>query len=172
MSAFVPARALRRRPLSSHARTRAPLTRPPAQAKAGKKGAAHAPSNTWDWEFQRERILRPLAGALEADLLVLFRGRPVEEPFLSLFVAALSAVAESAQALKNKAVRSAISDMVGSVAVRCAAAAPPTTPPSPHLPPRHGQVVIVSTALLHLLNKHEHLPARPPRAPRRRRRRR
>jgi hypothetical protein len=54
------------------------------QAKGGKKASKASPAE-WDWEFQRERIVRPLAAALDANLLVLWRGRPVEESFLTLY---------------------------------------------------------------------------------------
>ena len=54
------------------------------QAKGGKK-ASKAVAAEWDWEFQRERIVRPLAAALDANLLVLWRGRAVEESFLTLY---------------------------------------------------------------------------------------
>ena len=54
------------------------------QAKGGKKASKASPAE-WDWDFQRERIVRPLAAALDANLLVLWRGRPVEESFLTLY---------------------------------------------------------------------------------------
>jgi hypothetical protein len=54
----------------------------PFQRRApSKKNAA----SSWDWDFQRPRVIRPLAGALEADLKELYRMDQPEEHLLNLF---------------------------------------------------------------------------------------
>jgi condensin complex subunit 1 len=75
----------------------------------------------------------------------------------------MGALLENPAALKSKGVKAALSDIVVAVAVKCAPLIS-----APHLCAgvltqwlchrRHGQLVTVTTALLHLLNKHEHLP--------------
>lgn len=106
------------------------------QAKAGKK------AGDVGWEACRERGARSLAAALSSDLAPLWRGRPLPAPFLALFTAAAAALAGSPAAMKAKGVRAAAGELFGVAALR------------------YDQVELVTEALLQLLHKHEHLPAR------------
>ena len=65
-------------------------------------------------------MARTLSSALASDVSGLWRGRPVEEPFLALFTAAAAALAESPAAMKNKQVKAAAGEMFAAVALRCA----------------------------------------------------
>lgn len=108
------------------------------------------------------RLAATLEGAGCADLHVLFRGRAVEELFLNLYVAVVSASADAPAAVKNKAVKAALGELVGAVAVRCARRHSMRSGHSCGMMRRYNQLVPVSTALLQLLNKHETLAVRTP----------
>lgn len=108
----------------------------------GKKKAGSAKSKLveWQWEEQRERIVHVMAGALDIDLWQVFRPKQPEEDFLLLFVRLGSMCLENPAALKSKVTKRAAFEMMGSCALKW------------------GQLEQVTTALIHLLNKCEHLP--------------
>ena len=110
-----------------------------AQKKAA-KGKKAAPLIEWKWEEQRERVMHTMSGVLDADLWNLFRPRQPSEAFLGLFVRLACLAMESQPALRSKITRGASFDMLGACALKW------------------GQLDTVVTALVHLLNKHEHLP--------------
>jgi condensin complex subunit 1 len=70
-----------------------------------------------------------------------FNLRPCTEAFLGLFQRMACLALESPGALRSKITKGAAFSMLGSVALKW------------------GQLDNVTTALVHLLNKHEHLPA-------------
>lgn len=113
--------------------------------KADKKAAAKSGKKTgqlveWKWEEQRERVMHTMSGVLDADLWNLFRPRQPSEAFLGLFTRLACAAMESQGALRSKITKGAAFDMLGACALKW------------------GQLDNVTTALVHLLNKHEHLP--------------
>ena len=121
----------------------AAATAAPGAGKADKKGKgkkASAPLVEWKWEEQRERVMHVMAGVLDVDLWNLFRPRQPSEQFLGLFTKLACLAMESQPALRSKITKGAAFDMLGSVALKW------------------GQLENVTTALVHLLNKHEHLP--------------
>ena len=120
----------------------AAATAAPGAGKADKKGKGKkaAPLVEWKWEEQRERVMHVMAGVLDVDLWNLFRPRQPSEQFLGLFTKLACLAMESQPALRSKITKGAAFDMLGSVALKW------------------GQLENVTTALVHLLNKHEHLP--------------
>ena len=121
----------------------AAATSAPGTGKADKKAVKKpkgAPLVEWKWEEQRERIMHVMAGVLDADLWNLFRPRQPSEAFLGLFTKLGCLALESQPALRSKITKSAAFSMLGACALKW------------------GQLENVTTALVHLLNKHEHLP--------------
>ena len=110
-----------------------------AAANKGKKQKG-APLVEWKWEEQRERVMHVMSGVLDADLWNLFRPRQPSEQFLGLFIKLGSSAMESQQALRSKITKHASFNMLGACALKW------------------GQLENVTTTLVHLLNKHEHLP--------------
>ena len=120
----------------------AAATSAPGAGKADKKAAKKtkgAPLVEWKWEEQRERVMHAMAGVLDADLWNLFRRGP-SEAFLGLFTKLGCLALESQPALRSKITKGAAFSMLGACALKW------------------GQLENVTTALVHLLNKHEHLP--------------
>ena len=118
----------------------APPTEDPKSGK-GKKGSKKtAPLAEWKWDEQRERVLHVMSGVLDVDLWNLFRPRQPPEGFLTMFTSLACAAMESQSALRSKVTKAAAFDMLGACALKW------------------GQLENVTTSLLHLLNKHEHLP--------------
>ena len=121
----------------------AAATSAPGAGKADKKAAKKpkgAPLVEWKWEEQRERVMHVMAGVLDADLWNLFRPRQPSEAFLGLFTKLGCLALESQPALRSKITKNAAFSMLGACALKW------------------GQLENVTTALVHLLNKHEHLP--------------
>ena len=121
----------------------AAATSAPGAGKADKKAAKKpkgAPLVEWKWEEQRERVMHVMAGVLDADLWNLFRPRQPSEAFLGLFTKLGCLALESQPALRSKITKGAAFSMLGACALKW------------------GQLENVTTALVHLLNKHEHLP--------------
>ena len=121
----------------------AAATSAPGAGKADKKAAKKtkgAPLVEWKWEEQRERVMHVMAGVLDADLWNLFRPRQPSEAFLGLFTKLGCLALESQPALRSKITKGAAFSMLGACALKW------------------GQLENVTTALAHLLNKHEHLP--------------
>ena len=81
-----------------------------------------------------------MSGVLDVDLWNLFRPRQPPEGFLTMFTSLACAAMESQTALRSKVTKAAAFDMLGACALKW------------------GQLENVTTSLLHLLNKHEHLP--------------
>ena len=118
----------------------APPAEDPKSGK-GKKGSKKtAPLAEWKWDEQRERVLHVMSGVLDVDLWNLFRPRQPPEGFLTMFTSLACAAMESQSALRSKVTKAAAFDMLGACALKW------------------GQLENVTTSLLHLLNKHEHLP--------------
>jgi len=115
--------------------------KPAPGAKGKKKTTAKAKLVEWKWDEQRERIVHVMAGALDIDLWQVFRPRQPEEDFLRLFVRLGSMCLENPAALKSRVTKQAAFEMLGSCALKW------------------GQLEQVTTALIDLLNKFEHLPA-------------
>ena len=84
--------------------------------------------------------MHAMAGVLDADLWNLFRPRQPSEAFLGLFTKLGCLALESQPALRSKITKGAAFSMLGACALKW------------------GQLENVTTALVHLLNKHEHLP--------------
>ena len=114
--------------------------KPAPGAKGKKKQTNKNKLAEWRWDEQRERIVHVMAGALDIDLWQVFRPKQPEEDFLRLFVRLASMCLENPAALKSKVTKRAAFEMMGSCALKW------------------GQLEQVTTALIHLLNKHEHLP--------------
>ena len=115
--------------------------KPAPGAKGKKKTTAKAKLAEWKWDEQRERVVHVMAGALDIDLWQVFRPRQPEEDFLRLFVRLGSMCLENPAALKSRVTKNAAFEMLGSCALKW------------------GQLEQVTTALIDLLNKFEHLPA-------------
>ena len=113
--------------------------KPAPGAKGKKKQTNKAKLAEWAWDEQRERIVHVMAGALDIDLWQVFRPKQPEEDFLRLFVRLGSMLLENPAALKSKVTKRAAFEMMGSCALKW------------------GQLEQVTTALIHLLNKCEHL---------------
>ena len=94
----------------------------------------------WKWDEQRERVLHVMSGVLDVDLWNLFRPRQPPEAFLTMFTSLACAAMESQTALRSKVTKASAFDMLGACALKW------------------GQLENVTTSLVHLLNKHEHLP--------------
>lgn len=95
----------------------------------------------WKWDEQRERATHVMNGALDVDLYRVFRPKPVDQAFCRLFINIATASLENPTSLKSKVTKRATFQMVGSVASKW------------------GALDDVVTALLHVLNKHDHLSA-------------
>jgi condensin complex subunit 1 len=93
----------------------------------------------WKWDEQRERATHVMNGALDVDLYRVFRPKPVDQAFCRLFINVATASLENPTSLKSKVTKRATFQMVGSVASKW------------------GALDDVVTALLHVLNKHDHL---------------
>jgi len=93
----------------------------------------------WKWDEQRERATHVMNGALDVDLYRVFRPKPVDQAFCRLFINVATASLENPTSLKSKVTKRATYQMVGSVASKW------------------GALDDVVTALLHILNKHDHL---------------
>jgi condensin complex subunit 1 len=127
----------------AHDAPSAAATSAPGAGKADKKAASKkksAPLVEWKWEEQRERVMHTMSGVLDVDLWNLFRPRQPSEAFLGLFTRLACMAMESQAALRSKITKGAAFDMLGACALKW------------------GQLDNVTTALVHLLNKHEHLP--------------
>ena len=116
-----------------------PAEDPKTKGKKGSKSKA-APLAEWKWDEQRERVLHVMSGVLDVDLWNLFRPRQPPEAFLTMFTSLACAAMESQTALRSKVTKAAAFDMLGACALKW------------------GQLENVTTSLVHLLNKHEHLP--------------
>jgi len=114
--------------------------KPAPGAKGKGKKSSKQQLVEWKWDEQRERIVHVMAGALDIDLWQVFRPKQPEEDFLRLFVRLGSMCLENPAALKSKVTKQATFQMLGSCALKW------------------GQLEQVTTALIHLLNKYEHLP--------------
>lgn len=57
-----------------------------SQEKGGKKGSKLAAPAAWDWGAMRTKVARPVELCMDLDLAALYRGRPVEDDLLNLFV--------------------------------------------------------------------------------------
>ena len=93
----------------------------------------------WKWDEQRERATHVMNGALDVDLYRVFRPKPVDQAFCRLFINVATASLENPTSLRSKVTKRATFQMVGSVASKW------------------GALDDVVTALLHVLNKHDHL---------------
>lgn len=111
-----------------------------AAAGKGKKAKTKSQLVEWRWDEQRERVVHVMAGVLDVDLWQVFRPKQPEEEFLLLFVRLGSMCLENSAAMKSKVTKRATFEMMGSCALKW------------------GQLEQVTTALIHLLNKCEHLP--------------
>ena len=120
-------------------RRRAPRGGSQGEGQEGIKSKA-APLAEWKWDEQRERVLHVMSGVLDVDLWNLFRPRQPPEAFLTMFTSLACAAMGSQTALRSKVTKASAFDMLGACALKW------------------GQLENVTTSLVHLLNKHEHLP--------------
>jgi len=116
------------------------VEKPTVGAKGKKKAPAKQKLVEWKWDEQRERVVHVMAGALDIDLWQVFRPRQPEEDFLRIFVRLATMCLENQSALKSRVTKQAAYEMLGSCALKW------------------GQLEQVTTALIDLLNKFEHLP--------------
>lgn len=95
----------------------------------------------WDWDFHREKVVRPIAAAVDLDLKLLFipNYKP-DEDLLQLFCRLTFTVLGSVQAIKSKELKQHLCSLVGATALK------------------YGQLEGMSNGLVDLLNKHEHVP--------------
>ncbi|KAK9823736.1 hypothetical protein WJX72_005030 [[Myrmecia] bisecta] len=96
---------------------------------------------TWDWEGQREKLLKAAANVAHVNLWKLFSPRNPEEPFLQLWSDLALRMLASAAAVKNKGNRDSAARILSACALK------------------YQQLETISASLVALLNKHEHLPA-------------
>ena len=84
--------------------------------------ASSSASSAWDWEGERDKLLRPLAAACELDLAALHQGREVDPGLLDALgkaaAAPLRAAAAAAAAARSKSGRASAGRMAGLLASR------------------------------------------------------
>lgn len=95
----------------------------------------------WDWDFHREKIVRPIGAAVDLDLKLLFMPtyKP-DEDLLQLFCRLTFTALSSTQAIKSRELKQHLCSLVGATALK------------------YGQLEGMSNGLVDLLNKHEHVP--------------
>lgn len=95
----------------------------------------------WDWDFHREKVVRPIAAAVDLDLKVLFipNYKP-DEDLLQLFCRLTFTALGSVQATKSRELKQHLCSLIGATALK------------------YGQLEGMSNGLVDLLNKHDHVP--------------
>ena len=109
----------------------------PRGAKKAKKKAA---TGEWEWEAQCDKVLRPLAGAVDLNFDRMFAAGQIEDAFVMLFTKTAVAALEQPAVARLAACRAASQHVLASAAVRL------------------GQRDGVVNALMQTLHRHEHMP--------------
>lgn len=116
-----------------------PSTKAPSgKVKKTQPRKAHVPAK-WDWDVHRTRIVRLLATALQVDLRQLYSMSQPEENLIAFFAKAAFSLLENPTYVKDTDLKDALCNIVAA----CAA--------------KYGYVVPVTSTILSLLHKYEHL---------------
>lgn len=106
----------------------------------GKKKKAQA-ALAWDWAAQCDKVLRPLAGAVDLNFDRMFAAGQLEETFINMFTKTAVSALEQVTVTKAQTPRAAAQHVLAACGARL------------------GQRDGVVNALLGALHRHEHLPA-------------
>ncbi|KAG0630533.1 hypothetical protein M758_1G185600, partial [Ceratodon purpureus] len=116
-----------------------PVTKAPSgKGKKTQPRKAHVPAK-WNWDVHRTRIVRLLATALQIDLRQLYSMSQPEENLIAFFSKAAFSLLENPAYVKEKDLKDALCNIIAA----CAA--------------KYGHVVPVTSTILNLLHKYEHL---------------
>lgn len=114
------------------------VAKPPPKGKKSQPRRAHVPAK-WNWDVHRMRIVRLLATALQLDLRQLYSMAQPEDDLIAFFSKAAFSLLEKPAYVKEKDLKDALCNIVAA----CAA--------------KYDYVVPVTSTILNLLHKHEHL---------------